>query len=138
MRLLAILILLTTGIFKPAPSELHISLLQRYSDHRLPGIDSTVGEISKSDTGGLKIEYDIGEMAGVETECKGCGWTDGEVWRKKVIVDGEPVTVVYTSKKMLIVSFPKLTANFHGTVNSPEDMADMLLMTMTYKKSFSK
>src|SRR5437868_1139122 len=37
------------------------------------GVDSAVGSITRP--GGLIIEYDIGPLAGVYTDCKTCGWT---------------------------------------------------------------
>jgi hypothetical protein len=71
-------------------------------------------------------------MAVDYTSCVWCGWTKGEIWRRDQIVGGHKVVMVFTKSKSLIVSFPEDHANFHATITSPADTADMLLMVLTY------
>ena len=111
-----------------------IRLLPGYVHKHGWGIDSSVGTIAKK--GGLEIHYDIGAMAGNYADCgKLCGWTDNEVWRKKQVVDDQEVICVFTRKKMMVISFPKATANFYATIHSEEDIADMLFMVLTFRNS---
>lgn len=107
-----------------------IKLLPGYHHRSTQGIDSKTGYFARE--GGLKIQYDIGELAGNYAECVECGWTQGEVWRKKQVINGREVVCVFTAKKRLIVSFPQAHANFYATVRSPDDVTDMLLMVFTF------
>jgi len=120
---------LSTAV-RPAPGG--IRLLPGYTHQLKQGFDSEVGTISKA--GGVTIQYDIGELAGNYAECdpKLCGWTKGEVWRKKQTIKGQAVVLVYTQEKTLIVSFPESRANFYATVDSSEQLTEMLLMVLTY------
>lgn len=122
------------GFAQSDPPPGSIKLLPGYVHHHGQGIDSTVGTIGKE--AGLRIHYDIGPLAGNYAECsKLCGWTDNEVWRKKQIVSNQEVICVFTKEKRLVISFPKATANFYATIRSQEDMADMLLMVLTFHSS---
>jgi VWFA-related protein len=133
-----------------------VALLSGYHHCTLQGIDSWVGTIARKD--GFRIDYDIGEMAGnyTDSHCVSCDWTKNEVWRKKQIVNGHEATVVFTEgdtetrvkqtindqvvctpgetihKKQLIVSFPDSHANFYATIQTKDQMADMLLMIATF------
>ena len=122
----------------PVVSETHsvpggIRLLPGFVHRSHQGIDSRVGEIVG--TSGLRILYDIGEMAGVYTNCKTCGWIDGELWRRKQQIDGHQVVIVYTKARRIIVSFPESKANFYATANSRSDITDVLLMVLTFHDS---
>jgi hypothetical protein len=112
----------------PTPGE--IKLLPGYNHKTGQGLDSRVGRIWKED--GLKIEYDIGELAGDYATCKSCGWTKGEVWRKQQVINGAPVICVFTKQRRLVISFPKAHANFYATVATDDQLSDMLLMVLTY------
>jgi hypothetical protein len=111
----------------------NIRLLPGYVHQRGQGIDSSVGSISRK--GGLVIEYNIGRLAGVYTDCKDCGWTDGELWRRNQIISGREVKIVLTKSKRLVISFPDTHANFYATVSSESDLTDALLMVLTYNPS---
>ncbi len=110
-----------------------IRLLPGYRHERLSGIDSRVGKIWKQ--GGVEIQYDIGKMAGNYADCKSCGWTRGELWRRKQIVNGQEAILFFTRAKTLFVVFPDSQANFYATINKAQDMADMLLMLLTFQKT---
>lgn len=119
-----------SGQEPPAPGS--ISLLPGYHHRVDRGIDSKVGRIWKE--GGLIIHYDIGELAGDYTECgPTCGWTNGELWRREQLVQGQRVICVFTKKRKLVVSFPGAHANFYGTVNTDKQLTEMLLMLLTFK-----
>lgn len=111
------------------PHPFSITLLPGYQQQSGRSLDSTVGTVWKE--GGLKIEYDV---AGVWTDCKTCGWTDGEVWRKTQYVNHQKMVVVFTKSKRLVVSFPDSQANFHATIRNESDIADVLLMLSTFRK----
>ena len=108
----------------------HIRMLTGYVHRRGQGIDSVVGNITRE--GGLVIEYDIGRLAGVYTDCKTCGWTEGELWRRNQVINGQSVQIVFTKSKRLVISFPTTHANFYATIKSEADLADTLLMVLTY------
>src|SRR5438876_4456674 len=97
------------------------------------GIDSVVGSIARK--GGLVIEYDIGRLAGVYTDCKDCGWTNGELWRRNQVIRGHEVKIVFTKSKRLVISFPDAHANFYATIRSDADLTDALWMVLTYNPS---
>jgi len=94
-------------------------------------MDSTVGMIWRD--GGVRVQYDIGEDAGNYTECKWCGWTDGELWRTRQTIDGQTAVCVFTKKQTIVVSFLESHANFHATVRNSRDMADSLLVILSYR-----
>lgn len=134
-----------------------IALLPGYHHCTLQGIDSWEGTIARKD--GFHIDYDIGEMAGnyTDSHCVSCDWTKNEVWRKKQIVNGHEATFVFTEsdtetrvkqtvngqvvfvpgetlhKKQLIVSVPDTHSNFYATIQTEDQLADMLLMIFTFR-----
>ena len=89
-----------------------------------------VGSITRKD--GLVIQYDIGKAAGVYTDCEWCGWTDGELWRRKQIIGGHEVRIVFTKSKRLVISYPDAHANFYTIVRSNADLTDTLLIVLSY------
>jgi hypothetical protein len=123
-------LLASTGTAQSDPVPGNIRLLAGYVHRRGHGFDTAVGSIARKD--GLVIEYDIGRLSGVYTDCKDCGFIDGELWRKDQIVSGHDVRIVYTKSKRLVISFPETHANFYATVKSEADLADTLLMVLTY------
>jgi hypothetical protein len=104
-----------------------IGLLPGYKVQLVSGIDTGGGTIWKD--GGPKIEFNCCGHFGVEAD----GIDKREVvWRKEQVLNGQPVICVYTKSKRLIVSIPRQNVNFEGTIRSQEDLADMLLMVLTY------
>ena len=119
-----------SGQEPPTPGS--ISLLPGYHHRIGQGIDSKVGRIWKDK--GLVIHYDVGELAGDYTECgRPCGWTKGEMWRREQLVQGQKVVCVFTNKRRLVVSFPGAHANFYGIAKTDKQLAEMLLMVLTFK-----
>jgi hypothetical protein len=109
-------------------SPFHVRLLPGYQQVTGRSLDSITGRIWKE--GGLRILVDT---AGVYTDCKACGWTDGELWRKKQVVNGREAVFVFTQSQRLVVSFPESHTNFYATIRDQSDMADMLLMLSTFE-----
>ena len=135
--LLTLLVLLaptsvSTAQTESTPVPGSIKLLPGYHYQKEHGIDSQVGKIWKQ--GGIEIYHDIGALAGNYADCKLCGWTDGEMWRKKQVVNGQESIIVLTKSKRVIVVFPESKANFYATIRTEEDMADMLLMLCTFQR----
>lgn len=112
----------------PSPPPGNIKLLQGYVHIKKRGIDTSVGEISKP--GGLTIQYDNGALAG-RVAGYHCG--RGEcVWYKKQRVYGRDLWIGQTSKGTIFATFPEIYVNFYAQTRSPEDIADFLMMVMTY------
>lgn len=109
-----------------------MKLLDGYVHTRRQGIDSSVGRISKK--GGVNISYDIGmpdEKLDVTINCLGYKLTSC-VWKKEQELKGEPVQIVLLKNGQMQASFPKSGALFYAQIKSPEDIADFLLMILTY------
>jgi hypothetical protein len=106
-----------------------IKLLPGYQHKVGRGIDSEVGTISKP--GGAIITFDIAGDAGVATNDKSL--PKRTLWRAEQIVNGEKAVVVFTKSKVLIISFPAEQANFSATIRNSREMADVLLMILTYE-----
>jgi hypothetical protein len=132
--LLALLLPFGVGTAQTEPTTIPgaIKLLPGYHYQKDVGVDSNAGKIWKQ--GGVKIEHDIGALAGNYADCKTCGWNDGELWRKKQTVNGQEAIVVLTKSKRLIVVFPESKANFYATIHTEEDLTDALLMLCTFQK----
>lgn len=94
----------------------------------LRGIDSTVGRFVGER--GFEIRYDAGGMAG--------NWAAGArkrgevAWSRKQVVNGLPCEFVMTTKGRIIATFPEQMTNFFAEAKSPEDVADFMLLAMTF------
>jgi hypothetical protein len=137
--LLAVLLLCSVPVVAQtilnAPAT--IVLLPGYQHAPVPTPrDSRNGRIFKEQ--GLSISYQAGGLAGNRIN-----GNPNLLWSKETTVRGNRVQVGMTRDRMLIVVFSSLApapgvpgtalpANFFATVNTDEDIADMLLMVMTY------
>lgn len=88
-----------------------------------------VGKISKP--GGMTIDYDNGAMAGLFA--RKCWTKDACRWFKRQVVGGREVWLGLTHNWQIIATFPKEYANFYAETKSPDDIADFLIMILTYK-----
>lgn len=79
--------------------------------------------------GGFTFRYDIGKGAG--NAVKGLK-KDEILWSKEQIVDGCSIQLALAKDRMLYVTFPTEGANFYGKAKSDEEIADMLLMVLTF------
>ncbi len=112
----------------PAPGN--IKLLTGYVHEKLQGVDTLVGKISKPD--GLTIQYDIGYFAGNHAAAQEKE-KEKILWSKDQLIAGHPVKIVLTKDRTLYITFPDSTANFFAKIRSDEDLADMMLMILTYE-----
>ncbi len=108
-----------------------IKLLNGYVHIPLRGIDTRVGRIKKE--GGLDILYDIGPLAGEYVNR--CLRDQSCVWYKEQQLKGGLVKIALTKDGEIIATFPKTTANFIAEVKSQEDIADFLIMILTYDET---
>lgn len=115
-----------------------MTLLPGYKHHPLQGIDSIVGEIKKE--GGLRIMYEIGAIPKPGAPRFGGSFSDRPKntpkdqvrWYKEQTVNGQPVHLACKKDGFLLVSFPQKGINFSAKVSSDEELADALLMILTY------
>lgn len=113
---------------KPVPPPGEIRLLQGYVHTRLQGIDTSVGRISKK--GGVTISYDIGTLAGNYAKSH----SKDARWYREQTVAGAPVQIAFSKTGTVFITFPKSSANFYAQIKTPEQLADVLLMVLTFPK----
>jgi hypothetical protein len=117
-----------------------MQLLPGYTHKPLQGIDSIVGQIVKDD--GWKISYEIGRVSKPGQPMMGGGFRDRPKlmpktkvrWYREQTVSGRAVHMALTKDNTLLVSFPDKGMNFHATVRSFEQLADAMLMILTYSQ----
>ncbi len=115
----------------PVPTPGNIELIENYTHTKRRGIDASVGEISKLD--GLTISYLIGSNAEFAAS-RACGQKNSDcLWYKRQIIKGREVWLGLTKEGQLIATFPENRANFYADTKTPEDIADFLIMILTYK-----
>ena len=117
---------------EPDPVPGAMKLLPGYKHTKDPGDADPTGNIWKER--GLDIYYDIGGGGSATAARKAKA-----LWYREEVVNGRVVQfalVEFPSKKReLYISVPEGSdrfANFHAKVRSEEDVADMLLMVLTY------
>lgn len=131
----------------------NVRFIPGYVHERRQGKDSSVGVIAKA--GGLSIGYDIGRMAGnyadnyfpeyferlrrrthlnADANESDVRFLSEQVrWRQRRNVNGDELMLVQLKDDKLIGSFAKANANFVADVDSEEELADFLLMVLTYR-----
>jgi len=118
-----------------------MQLLPGYTHKPLQGIDSIVGQIVKDD--GWKISYEIGHVSKPGQPMIGGGFRDRPKlmpkakvrWYREQTVNGRAVHMALTKDNKLLVSFPEKGMNFHATIRSFEQLADAMLMILTYSQT---
>jgi hypothetical protein len=121
----------TTSIdqdLKDQPPPGNIRLLPGYVHRAERGIDTAVGKIAKP--GGMEIQYDIGTMAG-NVAAGAMQRNESLAWVKELEVDDRKIVVVYLKEGYLYANVGRI-ANFIATAKTNEDVADFLIMIMTY------
>lgn len=112
----------------PAPPPRNIKMLPGYVHTPGRGIDTAIGKISKEN--GLEIFYDIGPMAGAPA--LGAIHTKEKfLWIKELEVNGQPLTIAYRKDQAIYANFGYF-ANFMAVIKTDEELADFLIMIMTY------
>lgn len=107
----------------------NIKLLPGYTHTSVRPIDSAyAGRIWKPH--GLVIGYDIGMAAGhYETSL---GWTSRAEWKLDQVMNGKRVVCIFTKSHELLIAFPDDLANFTAKIRTKRDLAEMMLMVLTY------
>ena len=113
----------------PDPPPGNIQLLDGYTHVRKQGYDTSVGEIRKFD--GMMIHYDNGRLAGIMASK--CWAKNACLWYKAQKLGDREVYLGLTKEGQIIATFPKEFANFYAQTKSPEEIADFLIMILTYK-----
>lgn len=115
-----------------------VQLLSGYTHESLQGIDSRPGKITKK--GGLEIMYDIGRIPQPGGFALGGDYSDwtrqtqekDRRWYREQTINNQPVHLVYSKDKRLVVSFPKGGINFSCEARTEADLVDALLITLSY------
>jgi hypothetical protein len=115
-------------IAKADPPPGKMELLPGYHHKTGRGIDTAVGHIWKD--GGITISYDIGGLAGIYVLPN---QKDQNGWYREQKINNQTVRIVLTNERQLRVTFVEATANFVAVVPKDEDLADALLMILTYR-----
>ncbi|MEZ6057390.1 MAG: hypothetical protein R3C01_11880 [Planctomycetaceae bacterium] len=127
---------------KSAPIPGHIQLIQGYKHEPLQGIDSRVGRISRND--GFTINYEQGRVPKENEQFRLGGdfsnaaqhvkKTEG-AWYREQTVQGTPMQIAMTKEKLLVVTFPESGINFTTKIEKDTDLAEVLLMLLTFDAS---
>ena len=117
---------------EPAPGG--IVLLKDYVHTKKRGIDTSVGEIKG--TTGIVIRYDNGPLAG------NLAWrmnnqlprlnNVGVLWYQEQVTNGLHIYLLRGEDNSIYASFPETCANFFAFNVNEQQLADFLLMMMTY------
>ncbi len=121
-----------------------IRLLEGYKHVPLQGFDSVLGRIEKE--GGLAIQYEVGRIALPGRPQIGGSFSDrpkaqpkNELqWYREQTINHQSVHIAYRKDKLLLISFPENGINFSAKISSTNEMADALLMILTYPDSGRK
>lgn len=108
-----------------------IKLLNGYVHTPGRGIDSTVGSIKKE--GGLNIRYDIGVLAGEYADR--CRRDNTCVWYKEQQLNAGLVKIALQGNGFIVATFPRTTANFYTEARTDEDIAEFLIMILTFDET---
>ncbi|GEM_PF-4877351 len=107
-----------------------------------PGNRERVGWVEKP--GGLKILYRqfppdfrlpsdvLGDSARFVNMALGTP-VRTRLWYRKHTVAGQEVHVTYRRDRMLVVSYPRERMNFFVRVNGPQEMAEAMLLLLSYR-----
>jgi hypothetical protein len=115
----------------PTFSQGWIQLRPGYQVDEEQGLDTLIGRIWKK--GGMEIRYDIGRCAGNYSRREASGKSGWLTWHTERSVKGRQVEATLTWDRMLYVTVDGV-ANFYGHVRSDEEITDLLLMAMSYRK----
>jgi len=112
-----------------------IELLAGYKHKNATDFEGNqVGEISKRD--GVKIKYEIGFSQGMAVDAD---QKTPYIWYREQKANGRITRYALSKSNILMISIPLddelntlHVANFYGTIQKPEDIADMLLMVLPF------
>jgi hypothetical protein len=124
---------LATGQEKPPSKEESkmrspIRLLPGYKVQVQPGIDTGGARFWKE--GGLDMHFSTGTYEFKEADSIPANQVQ---WRVEQIVNGNHITCVFTKSQEFIVTVNELpVSNFDAKIRSQQELAEMLLMVLTY------
>jgi hypothetical protein len=126
------------------PPPGNIALLEGYAHEPLQGFDSIVGRIAKE--GGLSISYEIGRVRQPGQLAIGGDFVDqalavpaeARAWHAAQTIDSQPVHVTLDKQGMLYVTFPESGANFSVEAKKPAQVAEALLMLLSYRAALEE
>jgi hypothetical protein len=112
----------------PQAPRSSVRLLPDYKFMVLPGIDA----------GGVKIFKKLGpailESFGLHVVNEADSIDKNQVlWRTEQTVNGKAVVCVFTKSQELVVTFPQGVTNFRAKIRNKQDLAEMLLMVLTFE-----
>jgi hypothetical protein len=133
--------LIATDLFAQDGRLGNMQLLPGYTHQTRQGIDSLIGGISKPN--GLRFGYEIGRVTKPGRARTGGSFIDGPRqqredqirWYREQTVNGQPIHLAYRNDDLLLVSFPHKGLNISVRVRDANEMAEALLMIMTYPAS---
>lgn len=133
--------LMATDLFAQDGRLGNMQLLPGYKHQTRQGIDSLIGGISKPN--GLSFGYEIGRVTKPGRARTGGSFIDGPLqqpkdqirWYREQTVNGQPIHLAYRNDDLLLVSFPHKGLNISVRVRDANEMAEALLMIMTYPAS---
>lgn len=109
-----------------------MKLPPEYAIKETTGIDAIEGTISKKN--GIKIFYDIGKSPrNIASRQK-----QKFQWCKSHIANGWLVQIALDRTNRLFITFPDFGANFQATIAGNSDLAEVMLIVLTYSPSRPK
>lgn len=108
-----------------------VELPNGFIHYRGRGIDSLVGDFTRRD-GKFRINYDVGEMAGVYTSQP----VDHIVSSNNITVGKLQACIVVSKRrdtKWAVVSFPDTAANFFADIHENSELEALKKVVATYK-----
>jgi hypothetical protein len=135
--ILGIIACVTSCYFLAAePITCPVVLLNGYQHKAKLGTDSSPGIIYKA--GGLRIQYDIGGMAlsYITPEQVGKHYINYTVQ----VINGKTVRLAFKkeSPAVCVITFPDYHANFTAEIKTPQEMAEFLLIALSFNPEFLK
>ncbi|HWZ96563.1 MAG TPA: hypothetical protein VN025_02265 [Candidatus Dormibacteraeota bacterium] len=113
------------------PPRSPVVLLQGYKLDVGKAIDSEWRVIWKA--GGLRLDF--GQGGYFEDETKRIKKAD-ILWTQEQTIDKQRVRFVYTKSHELMATFPTLNARFKAHIHNQQELADMLLMVVTFNNDW--
>jgi|SRR5215475_14792342 len=111
------------------PPRSPIVLLPKYKLEISKGVDTTGMAIWRE--GGFSIRYVQGMY--IESDTDIIRRTKDEIlWTQEQLVNKQKLVLTCTKSHGLFASFPALHASFSAKIHSQQDIADMLLMVVTF------
>lgn len=112
----------------PNPARSPVILLSGYKLQVVKGIDTFGAVIWKER--GAEIHFEQGAYIPDPIASEKVSHI---LWKQEQVIDGKKVQSMYTKSHQLVVSFPELHADFFATIHSRQELAEMLLMVVTYR-----